>query len=464
MRSRYLCGAFVVLALCVLVSCSSDAVEGTTENSVEDSAREDTTEDSPPDAPPASPETTSGESGEATSDEEVPESTQASIQAQEEPKETPAEYDEEGIEVAADSLIVTYEDEADKEAPKSSAEVEKVEVFDTINAESVEVQEGEAQEKKAELEAQEGVASVERDPIMHLDWSPNDKHFVDDGDRDQDNLPAIDAPRAWDLARGSGVRVAVIDSGCYRQHDDLDADNKVSGQVDILNNDSVADDTTGHGTWVSSVIAAETNNRLTIASVAPAARLLCVKVTGKDSGLKTSDVMAGVQWAYDRGAKVMNMSFGGLGYSSSFANLLSSVTQNAVVVASIGNTGGNAGTRYPVSYSGVTGVSGLTENGAGRWSGSSYGSAVDISAPATGIWADSNRCPTCSGTVQGTSFAAPEVAGAAALRYSRYPSSTGAQVRGALQNSADDLGSPGRDDVYGYGRLDAHGTVYLSNG
>jgi subtilisin family serine protease len=257
--------------------------------------------------------------------------------------------------------------------------------------------------------------------------------------------------------QGAGVKVAVIDTGIDYNHPELDA-NYVGG-YDYVNNDGNPMDDQGHGTMVSGVIAAEDNGS-GVVGVAPQARLYGVKVLDASGSGWESDVIAGVDWARTNGMQVVNMSLGSSSASYSFQTAIANA-QNAglVLVAAAGNAGNCYGTgdnvSYPGRFSQVIAVA-ATDSSDIRACFSSTGPAVDIAAPGV------STLTTYRGggyrSASGTSLASPHVAGTAALVIASGVSGNTA-VRDRLLTTADDLGANGRDNLYGYGLVDADGAA-----
>lgn len=367
-----------------------------------------------------------------------------------------------GTEAVAGELIVNYENGVatrQSDLRRQAGATLKTD-FPEIDAEVVALDEaagtaGELEAKKAEIEADPAVESVDYNYVVRAAWSPNDPYFRGGY---QANVRAVDAPRAWERSRG-GARVAVLDSGCYRGHVELN-EGKVVAQTDKYYGDGIANDERGHGTHVSSILAADTNNGAGIAGGAPGAQILCAKVLS-NSGTSTTDVvMDGMRWAKANGARVVNMSLGGASYQRSFAELTASMYRSGVfVVAGAGNDNRYRGAYYPAAYPGVMAVAGTERDGTGRYltanGGSNWGPYVDIAAPGEGIWGASISGPDRYVMYSGTSMATPHVAAAGAILASR--GARAPAIFKSLRATADDRGARGRDDVYGSGLVDYHG-------
>ncbi|MEE9299299.1 MAG: S8 family serine peptidase [Acidimicrobiia bacterium] len=260
--------------------------------------------------------------------------------------------------------------------------------------------------------------------------------------------------------KGTGVKVAVIDSGIYYTHPDLDGN--FAGGKDFVNDDNDPLDDNGHGTHVAGTIAAEDNN-LGVVGVAPEADLYALKVLSSSGNGSWSDIIAALQWAVDNGIQVTNNSYGsslnpGGTVKAAFDN---SAAAGVIHVAAAGNSGNPRGkgnnVGYPARFASVIAVA-ATDSGDNRASFSSTGDTVELAAP--GVVINSTLLGGGYGTANGTSMASPHVAGTAALVIAAGI----ADVRTQLQTTADDLGATGRDAQYGYGLVDADEAAPLPAG
>ena len=303
----------------------------------------------------------------------------------------------------------------------------------------------------------------------------------------QYNLRLARAVRAWNLSRGAGVTVAVIDTGINRAHADLQnqiytnpgeiagdgADNDGNGFIDDVHgwdfkhgDNNPADDGTGggHGTHVAGIVGAESNNGTGVAGIAPDTSLMAVKVfDGYEGGDGLIDsifqnVANGIRYAIELGARVINMSLGWLtsGISPVVVQAIKDAiaaarAAGAVIVASAGNKESDVALYTPAALAGVITVAATTSSDVRAYF-SNYGEEVEVAAPGSSIYST-----YLSGYAyeSGTSMAAPLVAGLAALILSQDPSSTDADVLRRLKYSSVDLGTAGFDPYYGYGRIDA---------
>jgi len=257
---------------------------------------------------------------------------------------------------------------------------------------------------------------------------------------------------------GTGVKVAVIDTGIDYTHEDLDANYK--GGYDFVFNDSDPfDGNNSHGTHVAGIIAAERNG-IGVVGVAPNASLYAVRVLDSAGFGTVSWVIAGIEWAVDNDMDVAIMSSG----TKEDCQPLREACRNAsdagvLLVAAAGNTdGGNV--TYPARYDSVIAVT-ATDLSDSQASFSPIGPEVELAAPGVNILSTVVGASSY-GNLGGTSQAAPHVAGTAALIISSNLQDVNddgvvnnEDVRLQLQSTAQDLGDPGKDDTYGYGLVEA---------
>lgn len=253
---------------------------------------------------------------------------------------------------------------------------------------------------------------------------------------------------------GAGVKVCVVDTGIDKDHPDLQA-NIVGGRNFVAKGTTVDpakwDDDNGHGTHVAGTIAA-VDNAIGVVGVAPSASLLAAKVLNRQGSGYLSDVIAGVDYCVQNGAKVVSMS---LGTSSDVQTVHAAVdaayASGVLLVAAAGNDYGGA-VSYPAAYDSVVAVS-ATDNADNLAAFSNVGPQVELAAP--GVSVLSTYKGGGYATLSGTSMATPHVSGAAALAWEANPLLSNAEVRALLQSTADDLGAVGKDNLFGYGLVDA---------
>lgn len=295
----------------------------------------------------------------------------------------------------------------------------------------------------------------------------------------------IDAPEAWDLATGSGVVVAVTDTGADLTHPDLapslwtnpgeiagnglddDADgwaDDVNG-IDTANGDGSPADDNGHGSHVAGTIAAAANNGIGVAGVAYGAKVMPLKfMTANGSGY-TSAAITAIDFARANGATVVNASWGGAGYSEALRQAILAAGQaGVVVVAAAGNESRNtdAAPSYPADYDLPNVISvAASDRADGLAPYSNRGAcSVDLAAPGSGIL---STVPGGYSTYSGTSMAAPHAAGVAALILSRAPGQSAADVRARILGTADPQPAFAGVTVTG-GRLNARAAVATAAG
>ena len=264
-------------------------------------------------------------------------------------------------------------------------------------------------------------------------------------------LEKINVPAAWSQSVGDqDVVIAILDTGIDSDHTDKPA--HILKGYDFIDNDNSPQDEHGHGTFISGVIAANSNNSLGIAGVCQNCSIMPIRVMDKD-GLGTyKDLVKGIKYAVDNGADIINMSLGSYRYSQSLLDAVNYAHQKgALLIAPSGNGGGNS-LMYPAKYPNVIGV-GATDSSDAIWPGSNFGDSLDISAPGANVY--SLGLKSSYKYQSGTSIAAAHVAGVAGLLLSQNPALSNNEIAQAIYQNAVDLGEVGRDKYYGNGRLNA---------
>lgn len=260
----------------------------------------------------------------------------------------------------------------------------------------------------------------------------------------------IKAPAAWGSSRGKGIRVAVLDTGIDWTHPDLAAN--VKGAVSFVPGETAMDGN-GHGTHCAGTIGAAING-FGVVGVAPEASLYAVKVLPNAGSGNWSYLIAGLAWCVKNKIRIASMSLGGSGAPDAL-KLMCEVAFNAgvLLVAAAGNSGANGGAvGFPGKYKKVIAVSSI--DSANQLSASSsFGPEVELCA--RGVNVLSTIPGGGYGTMSGTSMACPHVAGAAAVAWGAHRFATNSQIWNLLAQTADNLGVPGWDPNFGYGRVDA---------
>ena len=366
----------------------------------------------------------------------------------------PAQIDEAFAAAPDGRLVVTWR----TTAPATLADAE-VEAFKPSRADKhrsvVVAKGGRAADVASRLKDDPRVASVVPDALGRaLDWpeagfDPDDELWVDW----QDDMRVIGMPSAWGITTGStDVVVAVLDTGYELTHEDLDAVPIVSRR-NIRTGTNNVNDGYGHGTHVAGTIASSTNNGLGVASMAPGVTIMPVKVLDANGHGYWSDFLDGVDWAVNHGADIINLSLGSSLSADQVAAWQPTFTAaweaGTMVIAAAGNNNNNT-LFYPASFANVLSVS-ATTNDDTKASFSSFGPAVDVSAP--GVFVASTYRDNTYYAMSGTSMATPHVAGLAALIRSLHPEFTIAEVETAIKATAQDLGNPGWDKYFGHGRI-----------
>ena len=208
----------------------------------------------------------------------------------------------------------------------------------------------------------------------------------------------------------------------------------------------------GHGSHVAGIIAARTNNGVGIAGVAPKVRVMAVGVFAPPGYGTFADEIEAILYAVDEGAKVINLSLGSNAYSRGEQMAVEYAVRHGVVVAAAAGNDGRELYHWPAAHEAAIAVAATTATD-GHAGFSNLGDFVDVAAPGVSVW--SLRAGGGYLPLSGTSMATPHVAGLVGLILARNPTLAPAEVRAILENTATDLGAPGWDKAYGYGRVDA---------
>jgi subtilisin family serine protease len=323
-------------------------------------------------------------------------------------------------------------------------------------------------EVQAALAASPVVDTVEPNRIRKADLVPNDTRYAS---QQASYLQTLRLPDAWNTTTGNDQMIlAILDSGVQLNHPDL-AGRLVQGR-DFVNNDASPDDDFGHGTQVAGVAAAISNNGQGVAGATWRGKIMPVKVLDSGGSANDDDIAAGITYAVDHGARVINMSLGGPGASATLQSAVDYATSHdVVVVAAAGNDGAAKDVtkrsleHYPAACNGVISV-GATDAVGNHASFSSYGNWIDVVAPGevtetTGLMTTARGSSYEEGI--GTSFSSPLVAGIAFLMRAADPNANQATISLRLIATARDLGTPGFDQFFGSGMVDASAALAASN-
>jgi serine protease len=304
---------------------------------------------------------------------------------------------------------------------------------------------------RAKVAGLPGLRLVEDNYTVTALVTPNDSQYGS-----QYGPGMMQFPTAWGQAGygSSSVKVAVIDTGIRRTHQDLTGGRVLQG-YDYYNGDNDPADDCGHGTHTAGTVGATTNNGVGVAGMSQATILPLKVLSGTDilgrcSGSAAAIAQA-IRDAADQGAKVISMSIGGPDSTVEHDAVTYAFNKGVLIVAAAGNDGSNNSIDYPGAYAESIAVAALESNKA-RASYSDGGPQLDIAAPGSNVISTYNSSDTSYSSLSGTSMATPHVAGALALALSCAPAgTTAATIRNALYSTAEDLGAAGRDDLYGYG-------------
>jgi len=272
---------------------------------------------------------------------------------------------------------------------------------------------------------------------------------------------------AWDVTRGAGQTIAIIDTGVAASHQDLSgavvggAD--FSGQGSSNGQTPVGSGDSSHGTMVASLAAGRGRGTSGVIGAAPAASLLAISIGFEDGGSATSDdqIADAVRWAVDNGADVINMSLtrNTLEWPESWDDaFFYAMEKDVVIVAAAGNRGsGTTQVGAPATMPGVLTVGGVDRAGAASWDASAQGISIGVSAPSEQLV---GAVPGGGYVLwDGTSGATPLVAGIAALVRAAHPELDAANVIQRIVSTSRDAGASGADPIYGFGLVDAAAAV-----
>ena len=305
----------------------------------------------------------------------------------------------------------------------------------------------------AKLNKTPGVRYAERNVLRSINLTPNDPIFPQ-----QWGMTKIGADGTWNLTTGGNIVIAIVDTGVSSSHPDL-AGRVLPGFNAVANNGNAEDDQ-GHGTAMAGIAAASGNNNEGVAGMCWGCQILPIKVLNSRGQGSSAQLVAGLYWAADNGARIISMSLGGDDVSQAERDVINYIHgKNIPIFASAGNSGdeGNP-VMYPAALPNVIAVGASnTSDRIARFS--SYGDYVDLAAPGVNIWTTAWDGGNTYGSGSGTSPACPFVSGLAALMLSAWPELTTDQIEKILTRSAVDIMDPGKDVYSGYGRIDAYKSV-----
>lgn len=393
---------------------------------------------------------------------------------------------------------------------KKSNSTQSLNVINSINELNLYYQANLSQTEINKLYNNPEIESISKNQIYQIEQTQSNDPSISK----QYGLAQVNAFKAWKLATGKGIKVAVIDTGIDWDHDDLKNQlwinpledinkngkfepwnkdsvvNGLKGDLDGLDNDGngFADDVigydfvdeftanigdasnpdpfpkdeNGHGTNVSGVIAAQNNNEIGISGLAYNAKIMTLRAFDITGNGETDDIANAIVYAATNGAKVINMSFGD-GFESpimrsaiEYANALGSI-----MVAASGNNSWSL-PHFPSDLKEVISVAGSGENNS-RFSSSNFGNQIDISAPGDKIY--TTMIGNDYKTTQGTSFSSPYVAAAIAMLCEKNPNLTIEEANNILQVTANDVTKKGWTPEFGAGILDIYEALnYMKTG
>ncbi len=329
--------------------------------------------------------------------------------------------------------------------------------------------------------------------------TPNDSYYAY-----QWHYPQINLPDAWDITTGSSnVIVSVIDTGVLLNHPDMVG--QLIGGYDFISNPSIAVDGDGidsnpddpgdsdgtrpssfHGTHVAGTVAAASNNGSGVAGIAWQSKIMPMRVLGRGGGTSydiNQSILYSAQLANDSNtlppqkADIINMSLGGAGFSQADQDVITQARNAGVIIIAAAGNENTSSLSYPASYDGVVSVSAVGFDKS-KASYSNYGTAIDIAAPGGETSVDLNADGYADGVLstaaddsnnlqynyvfyQGTSMAAPHMAGVVALMKAVESTLTPSQLDTLIASGmiTEDLGTAGRDDLFGHGLIDAYKAV-----
>lgn len=306
-----------------------------------------------------------------------------------------------------------------------------------------------------------GLCYVEPDCQVRITRVPNDPYYLA---RQWDKY-VMYADRAWDLTTGGSVKLAIVDNGVDYLHPDLAPNFDASNPgYDFVRRDgdprpdnpTVAE--AFHGTHVAGIAAAAIDNGLGVAGWAQS-RLLAVRCLNDSGQGNTSDVASGIRWAVDQGARIVNLSLGAAYSPQPLTAACTYAAQQGVLLVAASGNDGSGSINYPAALNDCIAV-GAVSTDSRLAIFSNYGQEQEVVAP--GVEIVSTALNGSYLQADGTSMAAPQVSGVAALVLALAPSLTLSRLRSILDVAAVDMGVLGWDSRYGYGLLNARRALELA--
>jgi PKD repeat protein len=326
------------------------------------------------------------------------------------------------------------------------------------------------------LEQKPEIEYAEKVPLYYINYTPNDSlyNLINGPQNWKWHLDVINAELAWDITKGSpDIKVAIVDNAIWAQHPDLE--DKIVAQRDVINNTNSSNPpSTGdpgdwsHGTHVAGLATAITDNGIGVAGIGFNTSIIAVRASNNNNPNGIFGYQ-GVLWAVNNGADVVNMSFGGPGFSQTMQNLINSGNDMGIVFVAAAGNNDNSVVNYPAGYNHVISVASTDGDDTKSWF-SSFGPTVNVSAPGgSGVPGPNGLLSTTFDqtsigyydTYFGTSMASPVTAGLVSLMLSINPELGAAKVTEILEATSDniDAQNPNFVGMLGAGRINAFQAV-----
>ena len=299
---------------------------------------------------------------------------------------------------------------------------------------------------------------LEPDSVVTGDSTPNDPAFSEASK--VYGLNKVEAATAWDFSSGrSDIVLAILDTGIDRGH--IEFAGRIVAGYDFINDDDAPDDDHGHGTHVAGIAAAAADNGQGSAGVCPRCQIMPVKVLGSGNSGTWGTVAAGIYFAVDNGARVINLSLTSSATSRTLEDAIAYAQEHDVIVVAASGNAASSVPYYPAAIPWVVAVSATTDDDT-LWSSSNIGEHLDLAAPGHRIYSTYKEGSYAYMT--GTSMASPYVTGLAGLVASLDSTLSASTIIDLMAANADDLGDEGKDAHFGYGRINAYATLFAANG